>query len=102
MIWIQLTWHIWVSRWSTKGETLFGTNDSNKEGDKRWATVGSPDKKCLCIKNNNSDGKTERDPFGTSEDAKLGYCCIKMIGVTEYFKIGEEIDSKEAASMGVS
>ena len=67
-----------------KEKLLFGTNDSNIEGDKQWATVVSPDKKCLCIKNNNSDGNTEGYPFGTSDDAKIGYCYIKMIGVTDY------------------
>ena len=74
----------------------------NKEGDELWATVGSSDKQSLCIKNNNSDGNTEGYPFGTSDYAKLGYCYRKMIGVTDYSKIGDEIGHKEAASIGVS
>ena len=51
--------------------------------------------KSLCIKNNNSDGKTEGYSFGTSDDEKLGYCYIKMIGVTDYFKIGYEFGSRK-------
>ena len=72
MIWIHLTWNICVSCWSTRVEILFGANDSSKQGDKLRATIISPYKQYLCMQNNNSDGKTERDPFGTSDDAKLG------------------------------
>ena len=33
-----------------KEKLLFGTNDSNKEGDKLWSTVSSPDKNVFALK----------------------------------------------------
>ena len=70
-----------------KEKLLFGTNDINKEYDKQWATVVSPDKKCLWIKNNNSDGKTEGYSFVTSDDTILGSLGTTSLGVVHSYKL---------------
>ena len=44
---------------------------------------------------------TEVDPYGTSDDATLGLCVSKTLGVTDSSKLGEEIDSKEGSCIGV-
>ena len=64
--------------------------------------MGSTEEKCDGIKEENYYGNTKSFSVGTSDDAKLGYCYIKMIGVTDYSKLGEVISYKKAASIGVS
>ena len=55
-----------------KEKILFVMNDGSKEGDKLWATVGSPEKKYDGIKKDKNDGKIEGFQVGTYDDAKLG------------------------------
>ena len=68
--------------------------DINKEGDKLWATVGSPERNCVGIKEDNSDGSTAAFIVETSDEKKLGLCDSKTHGVTDSYKIWEENNSK--------
>ena len=50
----------------------------------------------------NSDGKTEFFPVETSENIMLGSFDSTTLGVAGSSKLGEELVSKEAATLGVS
>ena len=54
------------------------------------------------IKKDNYDLTVEAFPVGTSDDATLGLCARTMLGVNDYFKLGEKLNSKGGACLGVS
>ena len=64
--------------------------------------MSSIERKCDGIIEDNSDDNKERFPVGTSHYELLVSLDSKMIGVTDYSKVWEELVFKGGTSLGVS
>ena len=63
--------------------------DNIKYGNELWTTWGFPERKWDGIKEYKYYGKTEAFLVGIYDNAKLGLCARRMLGVDYYSKLGE-------------
>ena len=76
--------------------------DNIKVGDKPWTTVSYIEWKRGRIKEEIFYRNTKCFPLVTSDSKLLGSLDITMIGVADYYKVGEELGFKEVTLLGVS
>ena len=84
-----------------KDGPLYDLNYNIKDGDKPWTAVIYIERKCDGMKEEFFYGNIEGFLVGKSDSELLGLLYSKMLGVSEYTKVGGELDYKEGTSIGV-